>query len=287
MIPQLKQVLIASGAVTALAVATAAGAQTGGGGGLDRAATNPEATFSVNLIEDEVTPGPGDTTGSGSASITVNAATGQVCISATTTGIAAITALDIHEGVSGATGTSVVDFDVATGTSAATCVTSTPTQAQAIIDAPEGFYLDVHNGDFADGALRGQLTLRGNDAGALRLLSEPVRAYDSRATTQLAGNEARSIDLKVTATGAPSGMPIGTRAAIVTLTVTRTVDGGYLTLFSNSLVGIPDTSTVNWTASNQDVAATTTVAVDGNGMVKVAAGPNGTHFIVDVIGYYQ
>ena len=119
------------------------------------------------------------------------------------------------------------------------------------------------------------------------MLVEPVRSYDSRGATQLAGNEARAVDLKLTAGGLVSGMPVGTRAALVTLTVTRTIDGGYLTLFSNALEGIPATSTVNWTASGQDVAATTTVAVDGNGLVKVAAGPNGTHFIVDVIGYYQ
>jgi hypothetical protein len=82
-----------------------------------------------------------------------------------------------------------------------------------------------------------------------------------------------------------AAVPPGARSAIVTLTVTQTVDGGYLTLFSNSIEGTPATSTVNWTASNSDVATTTTVLIDGSGAVKVTAGPRGTHFIIDVIGY--
>lgn len=281
---QMKRALLATGVVGALAVATSAGAQSGGG--LDRAVVNAEGSFSVVLSGANEVP-PGDPDGTGTASITVNRTTGQVCVNATTTDVAALSGMHIHSGVAGVNGPIVVDLAVTSGTSVAKCVMSTPTQAQAIADAPASFYLNAHNAAFPDGAVRGQLAVRGNDAGALRMLIEPVRAYDSRTVTQLAGNEVRPIDLKVNASGGASGMPVGTRAAIVTLTVTRTIDGGFLTLFSNALEGIPATSTVNWTAANQDVAATTTVAVDGNGMVKVAAGPNGTHFIVDVIGYYQ
>jgi hypothetical protein len=167
-------------------------------------------------------------------------------------------------------------------------VQATAAQAQAIVDEPADYYLNVHTGPFPDGAIRGQLTSRGEDVGGLRLLASPVRAYDSRGSGQqkLENNGTRVIDLTAGANGQPSGLPIGARAAIVTLTVTQTVDGGYLTLYSNALAANPGTSTVNWTESNQDVAATTTVAVDGAGRVKVSAGPRGTHVIVDVIGYY-
>jgi len=285
MIPQLKHVLLASGVIGAMAVATSAGAQSGGG--LERAVVNPEGSFTVTLTGANEFPGPGDTDGTGTATLTVNRTTGQVCVNATTTNLDGLTAMHIHQGAAGAAGSVVVDFAVTSGSAVAKCVTTSAAQAQAIVDAPASFYLNAHSTSFVDGAIRGQLAVRGNDAGTLRMLTEPVRSYDSRGTTQLAGNEVRAIDLKRTAAGGTSGMPVGTRAALVTLTVTRTIDGGFLTLFSNALEGIPGTSTVNWTASNQDVAATTTVAVDGNGMVKVAAGPNGTHFIVDVIGYYQ
>ena len=120
------------------------------------------------------------------------------------------------------------------------------------------------------------------------LLASPVRSYDSRTPGQskLPDNGTRTIDLTAGANGQPSGLPIGARAALVTVTVTQTVDGGYLTLYSNSLATNPGTSSINWTETDQDVAATTTVAVDGAGRVKVTAGPRGTHVIVDVIGYY-
>lgn len=284
---QMKRVLLATGAIGALAVATSAGAQTGGG--LERAVVNPEASFTVATMSGALeVPGPGDGDGTGSATITVNRTTGQVCVNATTTNLDGLTGMHIHAGATGVDGAVVVNFAVTSGSAVAKCVTATPTIAGTIIDAPASFYLNAHSTSFPLGAIRGQLAARvGNDAGSLRMLTEPVRSYDSRNTTQLAGNEARAVDLKLTAGGLASGMPVGTRAALVTLTVTRTIDGGYLTLFSNALEGLPATSTVNWTASNQDVAATTTVAVDGNGLVRVAAGPNGTHFIVDVIGYYQ
>ena len=48
---QMKRVLLATGAIGALAVATSAGAQTGGG--LERAVVNPEASFTVATM----TPG--------------------------------------------------------------------------------------------------------------------------------------------------------------------------------------------------------------------------------------
>jgi hypothetical protein len=286
MIPQIKQVLLASGVIAALAVATSASAQSGGG--LERVAVNPEASFTVTgMVGTNEVPVAGDTDGTGSATITVNVSTGLVCVNATTANLDGLVNMHIHQGAAGVAGPVVVDFAVTSGSAVAKCVTTTPTQAQAIVDAPASFYLNAHSTTFPNGAIRAQLAVHGNDAGALRMLSEPVRTYDSRSGAILAANETRTVDLKLTAAGGASGMPIGTRAAIVTLTVTQTVNGGYLTLFSNSIEGIPATSTVNWTASGQDVAATTTVAVDGSGKVKVAAGPSGTHFIVDVIGYYQ
>jgi CHRD domain len=286
MIPKMRNVLVASGVIAALAVATTASAQSGGGP--TALVVNAESSFTVALLSaNEVPANPAGQTGS--ASITVNSATGQVCATLTTGGTftGPITAMHIHPGVTGATGSPVVDFSVTSGTSAAKCVVTSTAQATAIIANPTAFYLNAHNALFPNGAIRGQLAVSvPTDPAAVHLLTEPTRAYDSRNTTKLAGNEARTVNLTGTAAGGLSGVPIGARAAIVTLTVTQTVDGGFLSMFSNALVGTPATSTVNWTATGQDVAATTTVALDGSGSVKVMAGPNGTHFIVDVIGYY-
>ena len=85
-------------------------------------------------------------------------------------------------------------------------------------------------------------------------------------------------------------MPPGATAAIVTLTVTETGTGvggagGFLTMYSAALASPPATSSINWSGADQNIAVTTQVAVDASGSVKVTAGANATHFVVDVVGY--
>jgi len=258
-------------------------------------AANPESTFNVALNGINEIP-DADLDGTGQATITVNTATGLVCVNITTTGILPITNMHIHEGDSTvASGPVRVDFaeTAGTNTAVAKCVTTTPTQAAAIVATPAGFYLNVHNTDFPNGAIRGQLApaAASAGAGALHLMSEPLRAYDSRAATdgKLVAGTARTIDLSSGVNGSAAlaaAVPPTARAALITLTITQTVGSGWVTAYSNSLTVAPATSTINWTAANSDIATTTTVAVDGSGKIALLAGQNGTHVIVDVIGYY-
>ena len=252
-------------------------------------AANPEVSYNVVLNGANEFPGPGDTDGTGQASITINATTGRVCVNLSTTGIDPMNALHIHPGAPGTANSPVVDFAVTSGTSAAKCVVATATSVtDAIIAAPQAFYLNAHTAGLPNGAIRGQLSAASTTAGALNLLSEPLRAYDSRAGEKLVAGTARTVDL---ATGIGSGgsapaVPAGARAALVTITVTQNVGTGWVTAYSNVLTVAPTTSTVNWSTPNTDVATTTTVAVDGSGKIALLAGQNGTHVIVDVIGYY-
>jgi hypothetical protein len=286
-----RSITLTAALVAVVASATTVAAQRGDGPLRPAATVNPEVAYSVALDGDNEVP-PADPDGMGTAAVTVNSSTGQVCVNVTTTAIEPIQAMHIHEGAAGVNGPVVVDFAVTSGTTAAKCVTVSASQAAAVNAAPTGFYLNVHTATYPDGAIRGQLAPRGNSIGAAELLTEPVRAYDSRgsgAAGLLGPNQVRTVNLRQGVDGngaAVAAVPAGARAALVTLTVTQTVDGGYLTLFSNAIEGVPATSTVNWTASNSDVATTTTVLLDGTGSVKVAAGPRGTHFIIDVIGYY-
>jgi hypothetical protein len=270
--------IVAIAGVVGLGAISIAGAQ----GPTLQPAANPQASFTVALNGTNEFPGPGDPDGTGTATVTVNGTTGQVCVNIATTNIDAMTAMHIHPGAAGVANPPVVDFVVTSGTSAAKCVSATPLQAAAIIATPADFYLNAHTAAFSAGAIRGQLAPRVLGTAEVRLLDEPTRAYDSRAVVadgKLVVGTPRVVDLS-------GSVPTTARAAVVTVTVTQTVGGGYVTAYSNALTAVPATSTVNWTAPNSDVATTTTVAVDGSGKIALLAGQNATHVIVDVIGYY-
>jgi len=248
-------------------------------------AANPQVSYSVALTGGATeVPVAGDPDGTGQATLTINGTTGQVCVNITTANITPIINMHIHTGAVGVPGAVLVDFAETAGTKTAVakCVSTTPLIAASIIANPAGFYLNAHTAAFTGGAIRGQLAARVLGAAEVRLLDEPIRAYDSRAVVadgKLVVGTPRVVSLS------PS-VPATARAALITLTVTQTVGGGYVTAYSNALTTVPATSTVNWTAPNSDVATTTTVAVDGSGKLALLAGQNATHVIVDVIGYY-
>jgi len=281
-------------AVAAVAVVSTAWAANDGGSGVRASATNPEQRFTAALTGENEAPGPGDPDGLGIALVTINPATGLVCINVDAEGIDPIVAYHIHEAPEGMPGPVRVNFEVPPGNTEidlATCTESTPEQAQAIVANPAGFYVNLHTEPFPDGAIRGQLTPRQDPPGSLVLLPEPLRAYDSRTGTDgpITNDTSRIVDLTMGQSGDGTeqiAVPVGARAAVVTLTITETVEAGFLALSSAALDGRPATSTINWRTSGADIATTTTVAVDGAGRVQVTSGPNSTHFIVDVVGYY-
>jgi hypothetical protein len=120
-------------------------------------------------------------------------------------------------------------------------------------------------------------------AGQLHLLAAPLRIYDSRAGDGLLASGARR-----TVTVASTVAPLQATGAMINLTVTLTVDRGFLAVFANGAT-YQGNSNVNWFADNQTLAVTTVTAVDADQKIAVlAGGPDtaATHFVVDVIGYY-
>ncbi len=83
------------------------------------------------------------------------------------------------------------------------------------------------------------------------------------------------------------GTPALARAAIFNLTVTETENtgsrGGYVSAFRAD-VSWPGNSSVNWTGVNQTVANLVIAPTDSQGRIKLRAGENKTHVVVDVIG---
>jgi hypothetical protein len=104
--------------------------------------------------------GAGDPDGSGLATLTVNPGQNEVCyeLSVEDIMLPAIGA-HIHEGDAGENGPIVVELipPDASGVSSG-CEEVSRELALAIIQDPEGYYVNVHTSDFPNGAIRGQLS---------------------------------------------------------------------------------------------------------------------------------
>jgi hypothetical protein len=134
-------------------------------------------------------------------------------------------------------------------------------------------------------------------AGQLHVLPSPVRIYDSRpgfepvgvAKGKLANNQQRTIDANqggAVPVPASGGTPT---AVLVNLTITDSDSvSGFLALFQNGTTW-SGSSSINWDASGRTVANTTVVGINADGLftVRCGAAPGlGTHFLVDVLGYW-
>ena len=142
-------------------------------------------------------------------------------------------------------------------------------------------------------------------AGQLHLLPSPKRAYDSRPPFPNPGDPAAtggdgplaagpsvrtvSVALGWDGTASTTAVEVGATAALINLTITQTVGGGFLAVVAAGATWAGN-STTNWSASNQTVALTTIVGVDAQRRIDVRArGGTGasSQFIVDVIGYFR
>jgi hypothetical protein len=133
-----------------LIVASVAAAD--GGGGAPRVTT---------LSGAEEVP-PADPDGTGFASITLNVGQQSVCWELSVSDIAPAFAAHIHVAPAGVNGPIVVPLSPpTTGTSSGCAENVDPVLIQAIIDHPEQYYVNVHNAPFPGGAVRGQLSNRG------------------------------------------------------------------------------------------------------------------------------
>jgi hypothetical protein len=105
---------------------------------------------------------PADPDGTGFATITLNVGQQRVCWDLTVADIAPATASHIHAAPAGVNGGVVVPLSPPTTGSSSGCAEDVdPTLIQAIIDHPELYYVNVHNAEFPGGAVRGQLSNRG------------------------------------------------------------------------------------------------------------------------------
>ena len=103
-------------------------------------------------------PGPGDTDGAGSFKGTINHGQGQICYELTVSNIATPNAAHIHTGGPKDAGPVLVGLETPVNGTSKGCVTIDKDTLQEMLKDPSGYYVNVHNADFKDGAVRGQLS---------------------------------------------------------------------------------------------------------------------------------
>jgi hypothetical protein len=105
-------------------------------------------------------PGPGDDNGAGLFEARVNPGTERICYTLAASSIDQATAAHIHLGGPGEAGDPVLTLDMPDGDDddSEDCQDIDRGLAQAIIQNPENYYVNVHNAEFPNGAIRGQLS---------------------------------------------------------------------------------------------------------------------------------
>ena len=99
----------------------------------------------------------GDPDASGSFTATLNTAHTQLCYDLHVSGLSAPTAAHIHAGAVGQNGGPVVMLAAPANGMSKACVAVAADLGQKLMAMPADYYVNVHNAEFPNGGLRGQL----------------------------------------------------------------------------------------------------------------------------------
>lgn len=126
-------------------------------GGCETVAEVLGTELTANMTGSQVAPGPGDPDGNGQLEMEVDASTPQICPDLDVRGIDPATAAHVHRGAVGETGPAIITMEPPADGESGNCVSISRALAAELLADPSRFYVDVHNGAFPDGAIRGQL----------------------------------------------------------------------------------------------------------------------------------
>ena len=104
-------------------------------------------------------PGPGDPDGVGRFAARVNPGQGEICYELDVDDVDGVTAAHIHRGGRDVAGPVVVPLETPFDDDSQECLAVDRALAMELIRTPEAFYVNVHNAEYPDGAVRGQLSI--------------------------------------------------------------------------------------------------------------------------------
>jgi hypothetical protein len=137
-----------------LGLATAAFALTGCESVVEKVAE----TYNATLTGAAEVPGPGDPDGSGRAEVSIADNIDEFCYEIKdVAGIQPATMAHVHRGAVGVAGPAVVTLETPSDGHSKACQKVDEVIADEIEANPANFYVNVHNAEYPDGAIRGQL----------------------------------------------------------------------------------------------------------------------------------
>lgn len=102
-------------------------------------------------------PGPGDSNGSGTARLILRPEQSEICYEIAVRNIEPATAAHIHAGVAGQAGAPKLTITAPHRGSAKGCASADRQLIDDMLKNPASYYINIHNPEFPNGAVRGQL----------------------------------------------------------------------------------------------------------------------------------
>jgi len=115
------------------------------------------STFVATMTAEEVQPVPGPPGAKGTARVVADQDAHTVCYKLTYQGPGQMSAAHIHRGEKGMNGPVTIPLDIN-----ADCVNPNPAEIKALVDWPDGYYVEIHTVAYQqNGAVRGQTVPEG------------------------------------------------------------------------------------------------------------------------------
>jgi hypothetical protein len=114
------------------------------------------SSFIATMTADEVKPVPGPPGAKGTARVVADQDARTVCYKINYEGPGQMTAAHIHRGEKGMNGPVTIALDIN-----AECVKPNPAEIKALVDWPDGYYVEIHIAYQQNGAVRGQTVPEG------------------------------------------------------------------------------------------------------------------------------
>jgi len=130
-----------------------------GQGGSGNGFSHFSKKLKADLTGSQEVPGPGDPNGSGKAKVKLSPNQSEVCVELHVKDIMPATAAHIHEAPRGSSGPVVIHLPTPNGDGYAKgCVSADSNEVMDILENPDHYYVNIHNSEYPNGAVRGQLS---------------------------------------------------------------------------------------------------------------------------------